>query len=61
MLEQPRIGRHFGPGLPIAINGTYPAAVSAPAAGDHTADMLRDRSGLSEEEIQRLLTEGTVA
>jgi 2-methylfumaryl-CoA isomerase len=61
MLEQPRIGRHLAPGLPIAINGTYPGAVPAPAVGDHTAAVLRDRLGLSEGEIRRLLTEGTVA
>jgi 2-methylfumaryl-CoA isomerase len=60
-LDQPRIGRYLAPGLPMAIGGAYPPAVAAPALGDHTAAVLRDRLGLSAEEIDRLVAAGTVA
>lgn len=61
MLDQPRIGEYLAPGLPLAINGVYPQAVPAPELGDHTADVLRDRLGLTDEEITRLTEAGTVA
>jgi 2-methylfumaryl-CoA isomerase len=61
MLDQPRIGRYLAPGLPLEIDGAYQAAVPAPELGDHTVDILRDRLGLSSEEIIRLAEAGTVA
>ena len=61
VLDQPRIGEYLAPGLPMAINGVYPPAVAAPELGDHTADVLRDRLGLSGEAISRLRAAGTVA
>jgi 2-methylfumaryl-CoA isomerase len=60
-LDQPRIGRYLAPGLPLSIGGEYPPAVAAPALGDHTAAVLRDRLGLTPEEIDRLVAAGTVA
>ena len=60
-LDQPRIGEYLAPGLPLAIDGAYRPAVPAPALGDHTADVLRNRLGLSDDEIQRLTDAGTVA
>jgi 2-methylfumaryl-CoA isomerase len=60
-LDQPRIGRYLAPGLPMAINGAYPPAVAAPELGDHTADVLRDRLGITDEEIDRLTEAGTVS
>ncbi len=60
-LEQPRIGRYLAPGLPVSINGAYPPAVPAPALGDHTADVLRERLGMSADEVDRLRSDGTVA
>ena len=60
-LDQPRIGDVPGAGLPLAIDGAYRPAVPAPALGDHTADVLRDRLGLSDDEIDRLTEAGTVA
>jgi len=60
-LDQPRIGRHLAPGLPMAINGVYPPAVTAPAVGDDTAAVLRDRLNLSADDIAALLAEGIVA
>lgn len=60
-LEQPRIGEYLAPGLPMAIDGEYRPAVASPALGDHTADVLRERLGLSDAEIERLTGAGTVA
>lgn len=59
-LVQPRIGNYLAPGLPLAIDGTYPAAAAAPALGDHTADVLRS-VGIPDDEIGALLDAGTVA
>jgi len=59
-LEQPRIGSYLAPGLPLAIDGTYPRAVAAPALGDHTAEVLA-ALGLAEDELRRLFESGTVA
>lgn len=61
VLEQPRLGTYLAPGLPLEVDGTYRPAVAAPQLGDHTADVLRDRLGLSHAEIGRLITSGTVA
>jgi 2-methylfumaryl-CoA isomerase len=60
-LDQPRIGSYLAPGLPLSIGGVYPPAVAAPALGDHTATVLRDRLGLTVDEIDRLVASGTVA
>jgi 2-methylfumaryl-CoA isomerase len=60
-LDQPRIGRYLAPGLPLAIDGSYPAPEPAPALGDHTAEVLREWLGLSAEEIAKLTDAGTVA
>ncbi|ORA02948.1 2-methylfumaryl-CoA isomerase [Mycolicibacterium bacteremicum] len=59
-LDQPRIGRHLAPGLPISIDGGYPPAVAAPALGDHTAQVLQTL-GLSGEQIDGLFGSGVVA
>ena len=60
-LDQPRIGEYLAPGLPIAIDGSYPPAEIAPELGDHTAEVLRDRLGFSDGEISGLIDAGTVA
>jgi 2-methylfumaryl-CoA isomerase len=60
-LDQPRIGRYLAPGLPLSIDGVHPPAVAAPALGDHTAAVLRDRLGLTAAEIDALVASGTVA
>jgi 2-methylfumaryl-CoA isomerase len=60
-LDQPRIGTHLAPGLPLKVDGAYRPAVPAPALGDHTAAVLRDRLGLSEDEIRLLTEAGTVS
>jgi 2-methylfumaryl-CoA isomerase len=60
-LDQPRIGRYLAPGLPLSIDGVHPPAAAAPALGDHTGAVLRDRLGLTAAEIDELVASGTVA
>ncbi len=60
ILDQPRIGQYLAPGLPLAVNGAYGSAVPSPALGDQTVEVLRDRLGLSDDEIDRLTDAGTV-
>ena len=60
-LDQPRVGRYRAPGLPVAIDGTYPPAVAAPALGDDTADVLTEWLGITAEEIDRMARSGWVA
>lgn len=59
-LDQPRVGTYLAPGLPICIDGDYPAAAPAPALGEDTAAVLQ-RLGLSSAEIEQLTGAGTVA
>ena len=60
-LDQPRVGRYLAPGLPVSIDGTYPAAAPAPELGGDTAAVLGDWLSLSVEEIDGLIRSGTVA
>lgn len=60
-LDQPRVGRYLAAGLPVSIDGTYPAAVAAPALGDDTTDVLGDWLSLDAKHIEDLLESGTVA
>jgi 2-methylfumaryl-CoA isomerase len=60
-LDQPRIGTYLAPGLPLQIDGAYPAAQPSPALGDDTAAVLGERLGLSSDEISQLTESGTVA
>lgn len=60
-LDQPRVGRHLAAGLPMAIDGTYPAAVPAPALGDDTAAVLDEWLALDEDRVAELRAAGTVA
>jgi 2-methylfumaryl-CoA isomerase len=59
-LEQPRIGEYLAPGLPVAINGDYAAAVAAPALGDDTTDVLAEWLGLGAGDVETLNESGTV-
>ncbi|HEY9263954.1 MAG TPA: CoA transferase [Mycobacterium sp.] len=60
-LDQPRVGRYLAPGLPVSIDGSYPAARPSPALGDDTAAVLGDWLSLSAEEVEGLVRSGTVA
>ena len=59
-LRQPGLGEYFAPGLPAAFDGTHPASAPAPALGQDTADVLA-RLGLSAADIDRLVTDKTIA
>ncbi|MGB8404284.1 MAG: CoA transferase [Mycobacterium sp.] len=59
-LDQPRIGRYLAPGLPMQIDGQYPAARPSPALGDHTVTVLSEL-GLPADEVARLVAAGIVA
>ena len=60
-LEQPRVGSHLAPGLPMSVDGTHTAPRPAPALGDDTAAVLSERLGMSAGEIAGLVESGTVA
>jgi 2-methylfumaryl-CoA isomerase len=61
-IDQPGVGRHMAPGLPMAL-GTGPRAPvgRAPTLGEHTAEVLAARLGLSESELADLRAQGVVA
>ena len=60
-LEQPRVGSHLAPGLPMSVDGTHTVPSPAPALGDDTAAVLSERLGMSAGEIAGLVESGTVA
>ena len=59
-LEQPRVGSHLAPGLPMSVDGTHTVPRPAPALGDDTAAVLSERLGMSAGEITGLVESGTV-
>lgn len=59
-LDQPRVGRHLAPGLPVSIDGVYPPAVPAPALGDDTVAVLAEWLALDAGHIDELIESGTV-
>lgn len=61
MLDQPRIGRHLAPGLPISIDGKHVSPRPAPALGDDTTAVLTELLSLSADEVSALVASGTVA
>lgn len=60
-LEQPGVGSYLAPGLPTVFGGQHVAPVAAPALGDDTAAVLRDRLGMTDDEITQLVATTTVA
>jgi 2-methylfumaryl-CoA isomerase len=44
-LDQPRIGRHLAPGLPMSVDGAHTAPAPAPALGEHTEAVLSEWLG----------------
>lgn len=61
LLRQEGLGDYFAPGLPVAFDGTHPAATSAPGLGQDTADVLERRLGLTRADIERLTDAKTIA
>lgn len=60
-MHQPGVGDYLAPGLPLKFNGHHPASAPAPDLGQHTAELLGQRLGLSPDEIARLENAGTIA
>lgn len=61
LLDQPRVGQHLAPGLPLIVDGAHSPAVPAPALGDHTEAVLTGRLGMSAADVATLTETGTVA
>lgn len=61
LLDQPRIGTHLAPGLPMSVDGQHVRARPAPALGQDTAGVLADGLGMTSEDIAALVDSGTVA
>lgn len=59
-LHQPEVGDYLAAGLPAAIDGVHPPAAPAPVLGGHTAEVLRERLGMTAAQIDRLAESGTV-
>ncbi|HEX4357832.1 MAG TPA: CoA transferase [Pseudonocardia sp.] len=59
LIDQPGVGPHLAPGLPVSLDGSSPRPVRAPVLGEHT-DGLLDRLGLSAAEIADLHERGVV-
>ena len=60
-LDQPRVGRYLAAGLPVSIDGTYPAAEPAPALGENSATVLGEWLSLDGGQIDALFAAGVVA
>jgi 2-methylfumaryl-CoA isomerase len=60
-LDQPGLGEYFAAGLPVAVDGSYPAPAAAPAVGQDTADVLTRCLGLTDGDIERLTHSKTIA
>lgn len=59
-LHQPGVGDYLAPAMPAAIDGVHPACAAAPRLGADTADLLAEYLGLTETDIKRLATAGTI-
>jgi 2-methylfumaryl-CoA isomerase len=59
LIDQPGVGQHLAPGLPVVLDGASPRPVRAPVLGEHTDDLL-GRLGLSGGEIADLHERGVV-
>jgi 2-methylfumaryl-CoA isomerase len=60
-LRQPQIGTYLAPGLPMSVAGSHIPPVAAPILGQHTAAVLKERLGMTAEQIAHLIDSGTVA
>jgi len=59
LIDQPGVGPHLAPGLPVSLDGSSPRPVRAPVLGEHT-DGLLARLGLSDAEVADLHERGVV-
>ena len=60
-LRQPGIGEYLAAGMPVSVDGVHSPATSAPTLGGDTATVLRDRLGMTDVEVDRLVAAGVVA
>jgi 2-methylfumaryl-CoA isomerase len=61
-IDQPGVGRHLAPGLPMALGSGPRAPVGrAPVLGKHTEQVLGDRLGLSESALADLRSRGVIS
>ena len=60
-LDQPRIGQHLAPGLPMAVDGAHDRAGAAPELGQHSAEVLAEWLGMDEAEIAAMIESGALA
>ncbi len=59
-LDQPRIGSHPAPGLPMSVDGKHSAPAPAPALGEDTGAVLDGWLGMDPAQIAELVESGTV-
>jgi 2-methylfumaryl-CoA isomerase len=60
VIDQPGIGAHLAPGLPLALGGQRVPARPAPTLGEHTRSVLAGELGRDAADIDALLAAGTV-
>jgi 2-methylfumaryl-CoA isomerase len=60
-LHQDGIGDYLAPGMPTAFDGVHPPSRPAPRLGGDTAEVLTGRLGLSDTDIERLISANTIA
>lgn len=59
-LHQPGVGEYLATGLPVAFDGVHAYSQPAPELGQHTADVLQQRLGLTAADIERLTSTNTI-
>jgi 2-methylfumaryl-CoA isomerase len=59
-LDQPRIGQHLAPGLPMAVDGAHARAGAAPELGQHGAEVLAEWLGMDEAGIAAMIESGAL-
>jgi 2-methylfumaryl-CoA isomerase len=57
-IDQPGVGHHLAPGIPLTIAGARRVVERAPVLGEHTAQILEEELGMHREEIANLLKRG---
>lgn len=59
-LDQPRIGTYSAPSTPMSFDGVHPPVRPAPANGDDTVAVLAEHLGLTDDEIDALVRDGSI-
>jgi 2-methylfumaryl-CoA isomerase len=61
VVDQPGVGSHLSPGLPLVLDGAPASALAAPQLGQDTERILTSRLGLTNHEIADLRRRGILA